>query len=69
MLQHLAAMCYSSRLLIRWKNIGSSLVNILNILVYASINIITVHVAEHKLPFSYIRMHTRSVLKVCIVFR
>lgn len=65
MLQHLAAICYSSCLITRWKNIESSLVTIP---VYVSIKIKTVHVAEHKLPFSYIIMHTGQVLKVCVVF-
>lgn len=49
MLQHFAAVCSFSSLIIRWKTIESSL---MSIPVHASINIKAVYVAEHNLPFS-----------------
>lgn len=56
MLQHLAAVCHFSGWTIKWKNIVSSLVNSP---AYVSINLKTIHAAEHKFPFHYIRNHTR----------
>lgn len=64
-LQHLAAVCHYSTWTTRRKNIVSSLMNIPT---YVSINLKTIHAAEHKFHFHYVRNHTKWMLKVCIVF-